>query len=66
MLVKTEDHSRSSLINVFGEQPRFVWIQKEGLEVEVPAASLPSLRRFRLAMWWWFMQAEPFLWTEGL
>ena len=35
LLLKTEDHSRGSLINVFGEQPRFVWIQKEGLEVEV-------------------------------
>jgi Cu2+-exporting ATPase len=38
LLLKTEDHSRGSLINVFGKQPRFVWIQKEGcqIEIEVP------------------------------
>ncbi|MEM7533768.1 MAG: heavy metal translocating P-type ATPase [Chloroflexota bacterium] len=47
LLVKTEDHSRQSLINVFGEQPRFVWIQKENphghgetIEVEVSVDTL--------------------------
>ena len=39
LTLKTEDHSRKSLINVFGEQPRFVWIQQKGshppVEVQV-------------------------------
>ena len=34
-LIKTEDHSTKSLVNVFGEQPRFVWIVKDGVEVEM-------------------------------
>ena len=36
LLIKTEDHSRNSLINVFGEKPSFVWIESDGVEVEVP------------------------------
>jgi len=40
LVIKTEDHSRKSLINVFHEQPRFVWVQKEGSEVEIPFDSL--------------------------
>ena len=30
LTLKTEDHSRKSLINVFGEQPNFVWVQQKG------------------------------------
>lgn len=40
LLLKTEDQSRASLINVFGEQPAFVWIQKDGLEIEIPFEQL--------------------------
>jgi Cu2+-exporting ATPase len=36
LLIKTEDRSRASLINVFGHQPRFVWVQTDGVEVEIP------------------------------
>lgn len=36
LLIKTEDRSRASLINVFGHQPRFVWVQIDGVEVEIP------------------------------
>ena len=40
LLIKTEDRSRKSLINVFGEQPRFIWIQQDGVEVEIPFEDL--------------------------
>ena len=40
LLVKTEDHSKKSLINLFGEQPRFVWILVDGVEVEIPFENL--------------------------
>ncbi|MEN8215227.1 MAG: heavy metal translocating P-type ATPase [Pseudomonadota bacterium] len=36
LLIKTEEHSRKTLINVFGEQPRFIWILKNGVEIEIP------------------------------
>ena len=36
LLIKTEDHSRKSLINVFGEKPSFVWIDSNGTEIEMP------------------------------
>jgi Cu2+-exporting ATPase len=32
LLVKTEVHSKKSLINLFGEQPRFVWVLVDGVE----------------------------------
>ena len=35
LMLKTEDHSRKSLINVFGEQPRFVWIQQKGSDAPI-------------------------------
>jgi Cu2+-exporting ATPase len=47
LIIKTEDHSRGSLINIFGEQPRFVWIEKacpdggrKRVEVEIPFETL--------------------------
>ena len=40
LLIKTEDHSQKSLINVFGEQPSFVWLLKDGVEVESPFETL--------------------------
>lgn len=36
LLRKTEDHSRKNLINIFGKQPRFVWIISDGVELEIP------------------------------
>ena len=36
LLTKTENHSRKSLVNLFGEQPRFVWVVVDGTEIEVP------------------------------
>jgi heavy metal translocating P-type ATPase len=36
LLRKTEDHSRKHLVNIFGKQPRFVWILSDGIELEIP------------------------------
>ncbi len=36
MLVKlTQDNSKKMLMNVFGKQPRFVWLWRDGVETEV-------------------------------
>jgi Cu2+-exporting ATPase len=40
ILFKTEDRSRKSLVNIFGEQPRSVWILKNGIEIECPFEQL--------------------------
>ena len=40
LLSKTEDQSRQSLINVFGNQTRLVWLLKDGAEVEIPVEAL--------------------------
>ncbi|MEM7538506.1 MAG: heavy metal translocating P-type ATPase [Chloroflexota bacterium] len=40
MLWYTEDHSTKSLVNVFGEQPRSIWILSEGVEIEIPFEQL--------------------------
>ena len=40
ILRKTEDHSTKSLINVFGEQPRSIWVLSDGVEVEIPFETL--------------------------
>ncbi|MBF0099845.1 MAG: heavy metal translocating P-type ATPase [Desulfobacterales bacterium] len=36
LLLKTEDESRKSLTNIFRDQPKFVWILRNEVEVEVP------------------------------
>ena len=36
LVVKTEDQSKKGLVNLFGEQPRTVWVLVDGIEVEVP------------------------------
>ncbi|CAK0764253.1 Heavy metal translocating P-type ATPase [Gammaproteobacteria bacterium] len=36
LLTKTEDRARKQLINVFGQQPRHVWIVHDGIEVHTP------------------------------
>lgn len=40
LVKRTEDRSKKMLLNVFGKQPRFVWVVQEGLEVQVPLQSL--------------------------
>jgi len=40
MLFRTEDRSRKSLVTIFGEQPRSVWVVKEGVEIEAPFEDL--------------------------
>ncbi|MDM8561157.1 heavy metal translocating P-type ATPase [Candidatus Parabeggiatoa sp. HSG14] len=40
LLLKTEDQSVKSLINIFGEQPNFVWILKDNIEIEIPFDAL--------------------------
>ena len=45
ILLLTCDHSRQSLINVFGEQARVVWIVQDGLEIEVPFEAVKVAQR---------------------
>lgn len=40
LLEQTQDRSKQSLINIFGEQPRTVWIKQDEQELEVPFDSL--------------------------
>jgi Cu2+-exporting ATPase len=40
LVQKTEDNSKKMLLNVFGKQPRFVWLQRDGVEVETPLEKL--------------------------
>ncbi len=42
LLLKTEDLSRESMQNVFSDQPRTVWIVKDGIEIEVSIDSLTA------------------------
>ncbi len=40
MVKRTEDRSKKMLLNVFGKQPRFVWVVQDGVEVQVPLQNL--------------------------
>ena len=40
LMMKTEDKSKLQLGNIFGEQPRSVWLLQDGCEVEVPFESV--------------------------
>ena len=40
LIRKTEDHSKRSLTNLFGEQPRSVWVLVDDVEVEIPFEQL--------------------------
>ncbi len=40
LLLETEDQSKQQLSNIFGEQPRFVWVVKNGIEIETPFVEL--------------------------
>src|SRR5207244_11607176 len=35
LVKKTQDDSKRLLLNVFGKQPRYVWLFKDGIEVQV-------------------------------
>jgi len=35
LVKKTEDNSKKMLLNAFGKQPRYVWLVKDGVEIEV-------------------------------
>ncbi len=39
-LLKTKDRSEKKLINIFGEQPRTVWVQQNKAEIEIPFEKL--------------------------
>ena len=36
LVKKTQDNSKKMLLNVFGKQPRFVWLCRDGVEMEIP------------------------------
>ena len=40
LVQRTEDNSKKMLLNVFGKQPRFVWLEVDGTEVETPLERL--------------------------
>ena len=40
LLKKTEDDSKKMLLNVFGKQPRFVWLYRDGIEIETSLEKL--------------------------
>lgn len=42
LVLRTEDQSRTELINIMGEQPSTVWVLNEGVEIEVPFESLKT------------------------
>ena len=40
LVKRTEDSSKKMLLNVFGKQPRFVWVVKDTIEVQIPMHEL--------------------------
>ncbi|NKC12845.1 MAG: heavy metal translocating P-type ATPase [Gammaproteobacteria bacterium] len=40
LLERTRDDSKKQLLNVFGKQPRSVWVLRGGVELEIPMADL--------------------------
>jgi Cu2+-exporting ATPase len=42
LIMKTEDRSLKQLGNLFAEQPRFVWVQRDQIELEIPFEDLQS------------------------
>ncbi len=40
LLIETEDNSKQQIINIFGKQPRTVWLLQNGVEVEIPFENL--------------------------
>jgi Cu2+-exporting ATPase len=42
LLSKTEDRSRKKLVSIFEQQPRSVWLWRDGVEVQVPFETVQS------------------------
>ncbi len=42
LVVSTEDRTRQRLTNLFGEQPRMVWVIKDGIQIEIPFESVQA------------------------
>ena len=42
LVKKTQDNSKKLLLNAFGKQPRYVWLYRDGVEVQV---SLDQLQK---------------------
>jgi Cu2+-exporting ATPase len=42
LVQRTEDNSKKMLLNVFGKQPRFVWLEVDGVEVQTPLERLQA------------------------
>ena len=40
LIVRTRDRSRKNLVNIFGQQPRQVWVCVDGVEMEMPFADV--------------------------
>jgi Cu2+-exporting ATPase len=40
LVQRTEDNSKKMLLNVFGKQPRFVWLEVDGSEIDTPLERL--------------------------
>ena len=38
----TEDRSHDRLVNIFGQQPRHIWVLQEGVEIEIPFEQLQA------------------------
>ena len=47
LVKKTQDNSKKLLLNAFGKQPRFVWLYRDGVEVQVSLDRLPGRRHHR-------------------
>ncbi len=40
LLIRTQDHSKKGMISIFFEQPREVWVKKDGIEIQLPFEEL--------------------------
>ncbi|ETR73419.1 MAG: hypothetical protein OMM_06941 [Candidatus Magnetoglobus multicellularis str. Araruama] len=40
MRLKTEKQTRQGLIDIFGKQPKMIWVLKDGVEIQIPFASM--------------------------
>ncbi len=42
LLYRVQNNSRQRLSSIFGEQPRFVWIERDDIEIEVPLEQIEA------------------------
>ncbi|OAD20475.1 copper-transporting ATPase, partial [Candidatus Thiomargarita nelsonii] len=42
LITKIEDNTNKNLVDVFGQQARFVWILKDNIEIEIPFDALKN------------------------